>query len=263
MFDNYLDTKGRIFDIQRFSVHDGPGVRTIVFLKGCFLRCKWCCNPESQRYEIETMIQGGKEKIMGRDVTVDEVMDIIEKDRIYYRRSGGGVTLSGGECLAQPDFSVALLRACNERGIDTAIESTGFADFEKIEMLLPYLNHYLMDIKHINSEKHREYTTQPNEKILENARRIAKSGVELTIRVPVIPGFNCTEDEIRDIANFAKTLEGVTELHLLPYHRLGESKYEGLGRKYPMGDAPLIPDSHMQKLKRVVEETGLNCHIGG
>lgn len=263
MFDNYLDTKGRIFDIQRFSVHDGPGVRTIVFLKGCFLRCRWCCNPESQRYEIETMIQGGKEKVMGRDVTVEDVMDIIEKDRIYYRRSGGGVTLSGGECLAQPEFSAALLRACAERGIDTAIESTGFADFDKIEMLLPYLNHYLMDIKHMNSAKHKEYTTQPNEKILENAKHIAKSGVDLVIRVPVIPGFNCTVEEIRDIASFASSLDGVTELHLLPYHRLGESKYEGLDRAYSMGDAPLIPDSHMQRLKRTVEETGLNCHIGG
>ncbi len=263
MFDNYLDTKGRIFDIQRFSVHDGPGVRTIVFLKGCFLRCRWCCNPESQSYEIETMLQGDKEKVMGRDVTVEEVMDIIEKDRIYYRRSNGGVTLSGGECLAQPEFSAALLRACSERGIDTVIESTGFADFDKIEMLLPYLNHYLMDIKHMDSAKHKEYTTQPNEKILENANRIAASGVDLVIRVPVIPGFNCTVEEIRDIANFASSLDGVTELHLLPYHRLGQPKYEGLDRDYSMGDAPLIPDAHMQKLKRTVEETGLNCHIGG
>ncbi len=263
MFDNYLDTKGRIFDIQRFSVHDGPGVRTIVFLKGCFLRCRWCCNPESQKYEIETMLQGGKEKVMGCDVTVEEVMDIIEKDRIYYRRSGGGVTLSGGECLAQPEFSSVLLRACAERGIDTAIESTGFADFDKIEMLLPYLNHYLMDIKHMDSAKHREYTTQPNEKILENAKRIAKSGVDLVIRVPVIPGFNCSVEEIRDIASFARALDGVTELHLLPYHRLGETKYEGLSRTYGMGDAPLIPEAHMQKLKRAVEDIGLNCHIGG
>ena len=103
--NNYLNTKGRIFDVQKFSVHDGPGVRTIIFLKGCFIRCRWCCNPESQRHEIEKMVMNGKEKIVGRDVTVAEVMEIIEQDRIYYRRSGGGVTLSGGECLAQPDFA--------------------------------------------------------------------------------------------------------------------------------------------------------------
>lgn len=261
--NNYLETKGRIFDVQRFSVHDGPGVRTIIFLKGCFLRCRWCCNPESQRYEIETMVMNGKEKVVGRDVTVAEVMEIIENDRIYYRRSGGGVTLSGGECLAQPDFAAGILRACHERGISTAIESTGFATFDKIEKLLPYLDYYLMDIKHTNSEKHKEFTTQSNERILENARRIAKSGVNLTIRVPVIPTFNCSEEEIRDIARFAKTLDGVKELHLLPYHRLGEPKYEGLGREYLMKDIGTIPDSHMQKLKRVVEETGLVCQIGG
>lgn len=261
--NNYLETKGRIFDIQRFSVHDGPGVRTIIFLKGCFLRCRWCCNPESQHYEIETMTMNGKEKIVGRDVTVAEVMEILERDRIYYRRSGGGVTLSGGECLAQPDFAAALLRACHERGINTAIETTGFSSFDKIEKLLENLDVCLMDIKHTDSQKHKEYTTQPNELILENARKIAKSGVKLVIRVPVIPGFNCSKEEIKAIAEFATTLVGVTELHLLPYHRLGQPKYEGLGRNYPMGDVGTIPAEHMEALKQVVEAEGLICHIGG
>ncbi len=260
---DYLNTKGRIFDVQKFSVHDGPGVRTIIFLKGCFLRCRWCCNPESQRYEIEKMTMNGKEKIVGRDVTVAEVMEIIEQDRIYYRRSGGGVTLSGGECLAQPDFAAAILRACHDRGINTAIESTGFASFDKIEKLLEHLDLYLMDIKHTDSQKHKEYTTQPNELILENARKIAKSGVELIIRVPVIPGFNCSKEEISSIANFAKSLETVRELHLLPYHRLGEPKYEGLGREYAMKDVGSIPAEHMELLKKTVEETGLKCQIGG
>ena len=140
MLNDYLNTRGRIFDIQRFSVHDGPGVRTIVFLKGCFLRCRWCCNPESQSYEIEKMVMNGKEKTVGKDVTVAEVMEIIERDRNYYRRSGGGVTLSGGECLGQPEFAADLLYACHEKGINTAIESTGFADFDKIEMLLENLD---------------------------------------------------------------------------------------------------------------------------
>ncbi len=261
--NDYLNTKGRIFDVQKFSVHDGPGVRTIIFLKGCFLRCRWCCNPESQRYEIEKMTMNGKEKIVGRDVTVAEVMEIIEQDRIYYRRSGGGVTLSGGECLVQSDFAAAILRACHDRGINTAIESTGFASFDKIEKLLPHLDLYLMDIKHTDSQKHKEYTTQPNELILENARKIAKSGVELIIRVPVIPGFNCSKEEIASIANFTKSLETVRELHLLPYHRLGEPKYEGLGREYAMKDVGSIPAEHMERLKKTVEDTGLKCQIGG
>lgn len=263
MNNDYLNTTGRIFDIQRFSVHDGPGVRTIVFLKGCFLRCKWCCNPESQNHQIETMMVDGKEKIMGRDVTVAEVMEQIEKDRIYYRRSGGGVTLSGGESLAQPDFAAAILRACKEKGINTALESTGCAGYDKIQKLLPYLDLYLMDIKHTNSEKHKQFTTQPNELILENARKIAVDAKKLIIRVPVIPTFNDTEEEIRGIAEFTKSLRTVEELHLLPYHRLGEDKYKGLGRTYELHGIDLIPDEKIQRLKKVVEETGLNCRIGG
>ena len=158
MNNDYLNTTGRIFDIQRFSVHDGPGVRTIVFLKGCFLRCKWCCNPESQSHQIETMMVDGKEKIMGRDVTVAEVMEQIEKDRIYYRRSGGGVTLSGGESLAQPDFAAAILRACKEKGINTALESTGCAGYDKIQKLLPFCLPHLFqsDQSHFESQDNRE-----------------------------------------------------------------------------------------------------------
>lgn len=263
MNNDFLNTTGRIFDIQRFSVHDGPGVRTIIFLKGCFLRCKWCCNPESQKREIETMIVDGKEKVMGRDVTVEELMTEIEKDRIYYRRSGGGVTLSGGESLAQPDFAAAILRACKEKGINTALESTACAGYDKIEKLLPYLDLYLMDIKHINSEKHRQFTTQPNELILENAKKLAADAKKLIIRVPVIPTFNDTEQEIRHIAQFTKNLKTVDELHLLPYHRLGEDKYKGLGRPYEMKGIDLVSDEQIKKLKEVVEETGLNCRIGG
>jgi len=263
MNNDCLNTKGRIFDIQRFSVHDGPGVRTIVFLKGCFLRCKWCCNPESQRFDIETMTVDGREKIIGRDVTVAQVMDEIEKDRIYYRRSGGGVTLSGGESLGQPDFAAAILRACKERRINTAIESTGCAGFDKIEKLLPYLDLYLMDIKHTNSEKHKAFTTQPNELILENARKIAEKANKLIIRVPVIPTFNDTESEIKGIAEFAKSLPNVDELHLLPYHRLGEDKYKGLGRNYELHGVELISEEHIERLKKIVEDTGLICRIGG
>ena len=124
---DYLNTKGRIFDIQRYSIHDGPGIRTIVFLKGCVLRCRWCCNPESQNYEIETMMVHGKQKTIGQDITVKEVMETVEKDRPYYKRSGGGLTLSGGESLCQPEFASALLRAAKESGINTAMESMGCA----------------------------------------------------------------------------------------------------------------------------------------
>ena len=153
---DYLDVTRRIFDIQRYSIHDGVGIRTIVFLKGCALRCKWCCNPESQEYEIQTMMVNGKPKTIGRDVTVREVMETVRRDMPYYGRSGGGLTLSGGESLLQPEFAAALLEAAKRIGISTAMESMGYAEFRVIEKILPYLDTYLMDIKHMNAVKHRE-----------------------------------------------------------------------------------------------------------
>lgn len=260
---DYSNVTGRIFDIQKFSVHDGPGIRTIVFLKGCALRCRWCCNPESQKSEIQTMIQNGKEKVVGRDVSVEEVMKTVKQDLPYYRRSGGGLTLSGGEMLCQSEFAYALLRTAKENAINTAVETTGFAKWETIEKLLPYIDTVLMDIKHTDSEKHKEFTTQPNELILENAKKIAENAKKLIIRVPVIPTFNDTEREIGAIAKFAASLKGVDEINLLPYHSFGRDKYEGLGRKYMMGDIPSPTDEHMQKLKSVAESYGLKCKIGG
>ncbi|MBE5869368.1 MAG: glycyl-radical enzyme activating protein [Lachnospiraceae bacterium] len=263
MSTEYLQVRGRIFDIQKFSVHDGPGIRTIIFFKGCVLRCRWCCNPESQRYEIETMVVDGKEKVIGLDVTVEEVLEEIAKDRIFYRRSGGGVTLSGGEALCQPEFGSALLRACKEKGYHTAMESMGCAPFETLERYLPNLDLYLMDIKHTDPEKHKLFTGRSNELMLENARKIAKSNTELIIRVPVIPGFNDLPSEIRSIAEYAASLPGVEQMHLLPYHRLGQDKYRGLGREYLMGDLMPPTNEQMQRLLEEVVKTGLRGQIGG
>ena len=289
--EDYRKTKGRIFDIQRYSIHDGYGIRTIVFLKGCVLRCRWCCNPESQEYAIQTMKVSGEPKIIGRDVTVDEVMEIVEQDRPYYYRSGGGLTLSGGESLCQPEFSRDLLRGAKERGINTAMESMACAKYEVIESILPYLDHYLLDIKHMNPAKHKEFTGKSNELMLENAKKIACSGqVRLSIRIPVIPTFNDSEEEIRAIARYAKELDeeacrigghragtscsgmekyetgsyGIEKIHLLPYHRLGQDKYDGLDRKYLMKEILPPGAEQMEGLKRAAEqESGLACQIGG
>lgn len=263
--DDLLQTRGRIFDIQRYSIHDGTGIRTIVFLKGCVLRCRWCCNPESQEYKIQTMMVGGKPKTIGRDVTVEEVMEVVEKDRGYYRRSGGGLTLSGGESLCQPDFARALLAAAKSRGINTAMESMGCAPYEIIDSILPYLDTYLMDIKHTNIKKHKEFTGRANDLMLENARKIAASGkTKLVIRVPVIPTFNDKPEEIASIAQFADKLPGVEKIHLLPYHRLGQDKYDGLGREYLMKDILPPENEHMAMLKKTVENVSrLKCQIGG
>ena len=264
--DNYKNTTGRIFDIQRYSIHDGIGVRTIVFLKGCALRCRWCCNPESQAFEIETMTIGGKQKTMGRDVTVGEVLETVKRDMPYYSRSDGGLTLSGGESLLQPDFAGALLRGAKELGVNTAMESMGYAKYEVIEeKILPYLDTYLMDIKHMNPHKHEQWTGKPNTMMVENAMMIARSKMcKLIIRVPVIPGFNDTEEELLAIARYAETLPGVDEIDILPYHNYGEGKYEGLGRDYGMGKAPLMDNARMEKFKAAIEkQTSLFCKIGG
>lgn len=253
---------GRIFNIQRFSIHDGPGIRTIVFFKGCFMHCAWCCNPESQRYEIETLVENGKEKQVGRDVTVEEIMPEILADIPFYRRSGGGVTLSGGEFLTQPEFAAELLAACKDEGLHTAVESTANAPLASIERVLPYIDLYLLDIKHADSAKHKRFTGAGNERILENARHIAKSGTELIVRTPVIPGFNDTPEEIRAISRIALSL-GVKEHHLLPYHRLGQGKYEGLGRKYSLDGVEPPSREKMEFLLSCAEESGLQCRIGG
>ena len=263
--EEYLKTKGRIFDIQRYSIHDGNGIRTIVFLKGCVLRCRWCCNPESQEYQIQTMTVQGVPKVIGKDVTVGEVMETVEKDRPYYRRTGGGLTLSGGESLCQPEFARDLLHAAKEWGISTALESMGCAKYETIEQILPYLDQYLLDIKHMDPEKHKEFTGKRNDLMLENAKKIAASHMtELSIRVPVIPGFNDTPQEIRAIAAYTKELGNVRRMHLLPYHRLGQDKYAGLGRPYLMGNVEPPTNEKMQELLEVAQATsGIECQIGG
>lgn len=267
--ENIYDQTGRIFDIQRYSLHDGPGIRTIVFLKGCYLRCRWCCNPESQEYKKQELTMNGVTKTVGRDVTVRELMEELCKDEAYYRRSGGGITLSGGETMAQPDFAEAVFRACHEYGYNTAIETTAFANREVVARLIPHIDHVMMDVKHMDSVKHQAFTGQPNEKILDNARYIAEHAAHLVIRVPVIPGFNDSPAEIAAIARFADRLPNVRELHLLPYHRLGQDKYAGLGREYTLAHLTPPTAAHMNELKETAtresqQHTGkLRVQIGG
>ena len=229
------DVRGRIFDIQKFSVHDGPGIRTIIFLKGCMFRCKWCCNPEGQSFDIQTMTIDGKSKTVGQDITVGELMDIIACDMPYYRRSGGGVTLSGGEAFLQPDFAAAIFKECKKMGINTAVESTGAIDFKNIEKSLPFIDYFLMDIKHINSDKHKQYIGSDNHRVLENAVKISK---------------------------FAATLK-TDKMHLLPYHRLGQDKYAGLDRKYELTEILPPDDEKMHKLLTVAKKYFKNSVIGG
>jgi pyruvate formate lyase activating enzyme len=228
-------------------------------------RCRWCCNPEGQSYEPVTLraMHGRPDKLAGTDVTAGEVMETVLKDAVYYARSGGGLTLSGGECLLQPEFSLALLRLAHENGMTTAIETTGYAEESVLDMLLPHIDYVLMDIKHMDSEKHKAFIGKGNEKVLARAHYIAQNAHHMTVRVPVIPTFNDTDEEIRAIATFANSLPRVRDLHLLPYHRLGQDKYTALDRNYDMGSLPLIPDEKMERLLAVARESGMHCQIGG
>lgn len=261
--EDIYQTTGVVSEIQRFSVHDGPGIRTIVFLKGCPLSCKWCCNPENVTPDPQYMIVQGKPKLIGREMTVEQVMQEVRKDMVYYRRSKGGVTLSGGEALMQPEFTLNLLKACKAEGISTAMETTAFTEYEVIQRILPWLDVALCDIKHVDEAKHIEYTGQSNRMILDNIRKIGLSDTQLIVRVPVIPGFNHTELEIALISLYASTIPGVTRLHLLPYHRLGEAKYEGLGKEYELRGIEPLTSSEMENLLRVAKLSGLDCQIGG
>lgn len=297
--------EGLVFDIQRFSIHDGPGIRTIVFLKGCPLSCKWCSNPESQKispvmmYNKMNCIGCGRciaacEKnaisienkdyinrelcdgcgkcaakcptkalvLKGTRMTVEQVISELKKDSINYRRSGGGITLSGGEPLVQSEFAAEILKASRSYGWNTAIETTGYGDEDALRNVMQYVNFALMDIKNMNSEIHKKYTGVDNDKILKNAKIISNL-TSMVVRVPVIPGFNSDEDSINDICRFAKTLDKVNTIHLLPYHTYGENKYGLLGRDYLMKDSQGIEDSQIESLKNVVETNGFECIIGG
>ena len=209
------------------------------------------------------MLEGGREKCVGREVFASDVMPEILSDMPYYRRSGGGVTLSGGETLCQSEFAAEILSLCKENGINTAVETTLNAPYEKIEALMPLVDLWLVDLKHMDEKKHKEYTAWDNRRILENIRRAAEAGANIIIRTPVVPGFNDTEEEIRAIAKFAASLPGVSEHHLLPFHRLGKDKYDGLGRAYSFAETEPPSKEKMNHLKSVSESSGLRAQIGG
>lgn len=297
--------EGIVFNIQRFSVHDGPGVRTIVFLKGCPLSCKWCSNPESQsrhpivmydpssclhcgrcmdacargainpanKYWIDrdkcgncgkcaAVCPAGALVLKGKTMTVEEVIRELGKDATVFRRSGGGVTLSGGEPLMQSRFSAEILKACHMKGWHTAVETTGFGSESDIYTLFPQVDLVLMDIKSVDNEKHSEFIGASNELILKNAKLIAKTA-KTVVRVPVIPGFNNTDRDIKNICKFAKTLPCVNTVHLLPYHTYGQNKYALLGRQYEIPEIKSPSEDEMKHLKDIAENEGFRCVIGG
>ena len=271
--------KGVIFDIQRFSVHDGPGIRTTVFMKGCPLRCRWCHNPEGLSRELQLQYiksacigcgRCGKRdsledaancpamalKVCGRSITSDEVLEEVLRDRMFYGASGG-ITFSGGECLVQADFVAEVLRKAKELGLHCAIDTSGCVPWEAFEKTLPFCDLYLYDVKCMDPVLHREQTGQENTRILENLQQLATRGKEIWIRVPVIPGFNNTPVEMKAIAEYVAKLPGVTQVTLMPYHTLGASKYETLGIEQPFDISLRISEAEMDSFRKIFTDNNL------
>lgn len=311
---------GRIYDIQGFSVQDGPGIRTTVFLKGCPLRCPWCHSPESQQFPSQlswialrcigvdrcgkcldacpqkAIAPGPRTQhavtqesmqhiridrtrcntcgkcaevcypkaltICGTDYAVEEVLARVSKDIPFYDNSGGGVTISGGEPLAQPDFVLQFLQRLKESRIHTALDTTGFVPYETMERVLPYTDLFLYDLKHMDSEQHRIVVGVRNELILENARKIAAAGGKMQIRIPVIPSFNDSEEAMRATGLFCRSLgDAVTVVQLLPYHNLGVMKYQRIDDAKPVMEAAPPTEEKIQSLKQLLESLDLRVTI--
>jgi pyruvate formate lyase activating enzyme len=302
-----LETNGLVFDIKKYAVHDGPGIRTTVFFKGCPLRCLWCHNPESWqgRAELsfresrcvgcgqcaETCPRGaislvenrpvtdadkcllcgrcvdvcaaGAREIIGREMTVSQVMAEVERDVIFYDQSGGGVTFSGGEPLMQPDFLVALLNQCRALNIHTAVDTSCYAEPEVAESAAEKADLFLCDIKHIDSETHERFTGVGNKLILDNIRRISKAGRKIVIRIPIVPGFNDDPSNIEATGQFAASLPGVGRIDILPFNRGGIEKSARLAGEIESMQSAIPADDRMSEIAENLSKYVFEVNVGG
>jgi len=263
---------GTIFDIKRYTLHDGPGIRTTVFFKGCPLKCWWCHNPESQSKEIETvevtkMLDGKPficNEIIGKEISTKDLLKEIEKDVSFYDESHGGVTFSGGEPLMQFEFLKEMLTLCKSHGIHTALDTSGFGSKNQFEELIPLVDIFLFDIKLLENEKHKEFTGASNKKILENLELIAAKSSTINFRIPVIPNIT---DSIENIERLKKFLDNMPRnkctVNLLPYHTIANHKYMRLNFENKMADTPSLNKSELEYLKCEIEMLGYKVKIGG
>lgn len=297
---------GIVSNIQKYSIHDGPGIRTTVFLKGCPLRCAWCHNPESQVFQPEMVWYGEKcigcmscveacphqalkameqgividkeccircgkcadvcptlaMKRLGKEMTVEQVLAEVEKDVVFYEQSDGGVTLSGGEPLCQEEFAVEFLKRCKSRGYHTTVDTSGFVPEKVFDAVLPYVDLFLYDIKHMDDDIHQKYMKTPAAPIRKNLRHIVEKGAKVWIRVPVVPTVNDEPEHIQRIAALMRDL-GLREIYLLPYHKMAEAKYHRLSMPYTISHIAEPRLEHLQELGEILTKQGMNVYIGG
>lgn len=235
---------GIIFSIQRFSIHDGPGIRTTVFLKGCPLRCKWCHNPESFKMQIETY-----EKTYGRIETTENIINIVKRDSIYYEESGGGVTFSGGEPTLQYDFLMSLLKSSKENGLHTCIETSGYMPSSHLLSLIEYVDLFLYDYKLTDPILHKKYTGVDNRLILENLDILNKYEQTVILRCPIIPGINDNTEHFSAIKQLGKKYINITKTEIMPYHNIGVAKWKELGLQYDFPNMPSVDPKTIEKWK--------------
>lgn len=288
--------RGCLSDIQRFSVHDGPGIRTLFFFKGCPLSCKWCQNPETQRRKPEIKFDSykcigcgeclqaceygldrklctacgrcakvccsGARELAGKEYTAEELVQIALKDKVFYEKSGGGVTASGGEPLYQWPFLIAFFQKLKAKGIHTAVETCGYGPETAIQELCNYTDLFLYDIKLITEEAHKKWTGRSNRIILQNAEKIKDQRKNIILRIPLIPGVNDGE-EFEKIARFAKSLDKNQEIHILPFHQLGASKYDALCMEYELRDKAEADHQIIASCVQTAETMGLKVNVGG
>lgn len=251
---------GRILNIQKFSIQDGPGIRTTVFLKGCPLRCKWCANPESQNQYAHIADAMEDARFCGREYTVEEVMEEVLKDMPFYEQSGGGLTLSGGEVLQQMEFAVELAEKAKAAGIHVAVETTGYAPPKRFAAFLEHVDLFLYDVKHVDRDAHFAGTGVYNDVILENLQQLTAANKPVIVRIPVIPRFNTGQTVAVMMAEKLKNL-GIREVHLLPFHQLGQSKYARLGIDYELEDVKQLHPDLLGKYRQVFLDAGLDCRF--
>ena len=265
-----MTADGIVFKIKKYALHDGPGIRTTVFLKGCPLRCWWCHNPEGQGFEPEPMalLADGPEgapapEMVGRRWTVPALVAEIEKDRLFYDESGGGVTFSGGEPLAQPQFLDALLEECRRRELHTTVDTSGYAPPEVVRAVLAKADLVLYDLKLMDEDRHRRYTGVGNRQILENLETLDGLAPEIVVRLPLVPGINDGEDEIRRMAEFLGGLKTVHRIDLLPFHPIADGKYRRLKMENRMAGVKSPTRQEAEKLGALFAAAGLAVGYGG